>query len=396
MKLEPYEYQKNTNLEEHNDMIDKINELVDAVNEGGSGGYILPPATSDTLGGVIVGDGLSVDSAGKISVEGGGSGYVLPTATADRLGGIKVGNNLTVESDGTLNATGGSSYELPTATADRLGGIKVGDNLTIESDGTLNATGGSSYELPTATADRLGGIKVGDNLTIESDGTLNATGGSSYELPIASETVLGGIKVGDNLTIESDGTLNATGGSGNAFKNPLIELPDIEVQVAYTPSNKTNLSVKCLTSLTRGSALWVPSAIGSPHLIPAQGTAQTQYSSIADDYVLEALNSGLSTALENVKSILKSMVYPDSNWSSGSFSVDVAFTITTFPSYNVKITTANEGVFTTIAIQSNGTVTGTTPTFTDSNEVISNTSSISTLGKLYIQCYIMSVTDTRI
>ena len=38
---------------------------------------------------------------------GGGGGYVLPPATAETLGGVKVGQNLTVEADGTLNATGG-------------------------------------------------------------------------------------------------------------------------------------------------------------------------------------------------------------------------------------------------------------------------------------------------
>ena len=38
--------------------------------------------------------------------DGAGSDYVLPTATAIRLGGIKVGENLSVEPDGTLNAAG--------------------------------------------------------------------------------------------------------------------------------------------------------------------------------------------------------------------------------------------------------------------------------------------------
>lgn len=39
---------------------------------------------------------------------GGGGDYVLPIASATRLGGIKVGENLSIEPDGTLNATGGS------------------------------------------------------------------------------------------------------------------------------------------------------------------------------------------------------------------------------------------------------------------------------------------------
>lgn len=46
---------------------------------------------------------------------GGGGSYILPPATQQTLGGIKVGSGLTVQADGTLSATGGSgsgsSYE---------------------------------------------------------------------------------------------------------------------------------------------------------------------------------------------------------------------------------------------------------------------------------------------
>lgn len=60
------------------------------------------------------------------------SEYVLPTATATRLGGIKVGENLTVESDGTLNAVQGS-YTLPQATNNVLGGVYVDTTLSSSS-----------------------------------------------------------------------------------------------------------------------------------------------------------------------------------------------------------------------------------------------------------------------
>lgn len=39
---------------------------------------------------------------------GGGGSYVLPTATATRLGGVKIGNGITVAADGTISATGGA------------------------------------------------------------------------------------------------------------------------------------------------------------------------------------------------------------------------------------------------------------------------------------------------
>lgn len=64
------------------------------------------------------------------------SDYHLPIASDTILGGIKVGDNLSITSDGTLSATGGE-YSLPVASASTLGGIKVGDRLSI-SDGVLS------------------------------------------------------------------------------------------------------------------------------------------------------------------------------------------------------------------------------------------------------------------
>ena len=63
--------------------------------------------------------------------------YHLPIASSTTLGGIKVGDNLTIESDGTLNAES-TEYQLPTASASTLGGVKVGSNLHIN-NGALTA-----------------------------------------------------------------------------------------------------------------------------------------------------------------------------------------------------------------------------------------------------------------
>jgi hypothetical protein len=58
-------------------------------------------------------DPLNVDISGSRSLNGnvngniGGSSYVLPIASKNVLGGIKVGENLTIEEDGTLNAQAG-------------------------------------------------------------------------------------------------------------------------------------------------------------------------------------------------------------------------------------------------------------------------------------------------
>lgn len=46
--------------------------------EGGGGSYTLPKASETTLGGVKIGDGISIDGDGRISANGGGGGGSLP------------------------------------------------------------------------------------------------------------------------------------------------------------------------------------------------------------------------------------------------------------------------------------------------------------------------------
>ena len=77
------------------------------------------------------------DAATKAYVDShaASGGYTLPAATATTLGGVKVGDNLTVTDDGTLAAT---AYTLPAATASTLGGVKVGAGINVASDGTID------------------------------------------------------------------------------------------------------------------------------------------------------------------------------------------------------------------------------------------------------------------
>jgi hypothetical protein len=60
--------------------------------------------------------------------------YTLPEASDTVLGGIKVGNNLSIDEYGVLSAEDGN-YVLPTANNTVLGGVKV-DNVSILIDGT--------------------------------------------------------------------------------------------------------------------------------------------------------------------------------------------------------------------------------------------------------------------
>ena len=61
-------------------------------------------ATTTTIGGIIVGDNLSVDSNGVLS---GINSYVLPYASTTEIGGVQVGGGLTVSPTGLLSANFG-------------------------------------------------------------------------------------------------------------------------------------------------------------------------------------------------------------------------------------------------------------------------------------------------
>lgn len=89
-----------------------------------SGGYTLPPATTSTLGGVIVGSNLAVDGSGVLS-------YTMPAATTTTIGGVVVGNNLSIT---------GNVLSVPIATTSVAGVVKAGTGLSVAADGTLSVT----------------------------------------------------------------------------------------------------------------------------------------------------------------------------------------------------------------------------------------------------------------
>jgi hypothetical protein len=125
--------------------------LSDGITKGGipltfnsSGVLRLAPATSNTIGGIIVGDGLKIDSDGVVCVDLQPEN--TPLATTETPGSVIVGNGLSVDSSGTLSA---DAQPVPMASSTILGGIKIGDGFVIDENGVLgvatflNTDGGS-------------------------------------------------------------------------------------------------------------------------------------------------------------------------------------------------------------------------------------------------------------
>ena len=94
---------------------------------------------------------FALDENGTLMYDGNIiGGYVLPVATEETLGGIKPdGTTITIDADGTIH--GANTYELPTASDTVLSGVKI-DNDTIKSNnGVISAdvignwSAGTSY-----------------------------------------------------------------------------------------------------------------------------------------------------------------------------------------------------------------------------------------------------------
>ena len=121
--------------------------------------YTLPAATTTTLGGIIVGDRLSIDSTGKLVAT---YTYTLPKASSTVLGGVKIGSNIT-NADGTIsltktNVTSALGVD-PTTTYVK----KAGDTMT----GTLTSasTTGSIVFKGVENSDITNIYKSGGNLS---------------------------------------------------------------------------------------------------------------------------------------------------------------------------------------------------------------------------------------
>ena len=237
-----------------------IVQIGDNINVN-AGVISVPSATTSSKGAVQVGDNINV-SNGKISVPDAthlvkgvvtpGAGLsinpvtpgvmTLNTATENVIGGVKVGDSLSVENDGTLSVT--------KATTSDFGVVKVGENLTIDSNdklvvkdaqpslvkGAVTIDGQTSnlsllngvLDVPTGSKNNKGVLQVGSNLTV-SGGEVNVataipdTKGVvtidsidsnlslSYgvlDAKIATRNHAGVVKPGDNIILNNDGEIS--------------------------------------------------------------------------------------------------------------------------------------------------------------------------------------------
>ena len=85
----------------------------------------------------------NVDAFGILKV----GGYILPTASTTTLGAVKVDGSTITINNGVIS--GSSTYSLPTASTSILGGVKVdGSTITINGSGVISSSGGGGGSTP--------------------------------------------------------------------------------------------------------------------------------------------------------------------------------------------------------------------------------------------------------
>ena len=207
-------------------------------------------ATQFELGGIIVGDGLSVTAQGNLSVNSQ-TEHNFTTEFKQKLLSIEQEANkyihpdyhnaeIIVQTENRRFVTQEqmdrwddlTGINIPIASDIVLGIIRVGQGLIINDQGVLSV----GNILQPATVDLLGGIKVGDRLDITDGGTLSANIQSDEnfttelkdklvamsptgDITAATTESLGGVIVGTRLSVEQDGTISANIQSDNNFTN---------------------------------------------------------------------------------------------------------------------------------------------------------------------------------
>lgn len=202
----------------------------------------LVPATTTTLGGVVVQSGLSIDTSGNLSVDTNtavdidvtsGSSVTLTEDQASKRvfrikGAIDTADAIVyVPSDKTglfyvenkTTSKGGKSVWFQYANSNPARLFLAGQSGFMY--GSLNSQGENYLEhltlIEPATKSTLGGVIVGANINVAADGTISVAAPTpEYVLPKATSTVLGGVTVPSKesgLSV-SDGAVSIKTGIG--------------------------------------------------------------------------------------------------------------------------------------------------------------------------------------
>lgn len=257
-----------------------------------SGDYILPIASSSTLGGVKIGSGLTINTSGVVSADVTESTLTAYAKTTDLSAVAKSGNYNDLSNKPTIP----SAYTLPYATNTVLGGVKIGSNISVTS-GTIsltknNVTSALGYTPPTSDT-------VYGNATTTTAGLMSAS--DKVKLNSIAENANNYIHPPTHPASMITGLANvATSGSYNDLKNK----PTIPTKVSQLTNDSGYLTqhqslagyVKSVNNITPNSDGNVTIPIGGGSSV----TVDTELSATSTNPVQnKVINAALSNKADN-------------------------------------------------------------------------------------------------
>lgn len=257
-----------------------------------SGDYTLPIASSNTLGGVKIGSGLTINTSGVVSTDVNSSTLTAYAKTTDLSAVAKSGSYNDLSNKPTIP----SAYTLPNATSTTLGGVKIGSNISVTS-GTISITKGNvtsalGYTPPTSDT-------VYDNATITTAGLMSAS--DKVKLNGIAENANNYIHPPTHPASMITGLANvATSGSYNDLKNK----PTIPTKVSQLTNDSGYLTqhqslagyVKSVNNITPNSDGNVTIPIGGGSSV----TVDTELSATSTNPVQnKVINAALSNKADN-------------------------------------------------------------------------------------------------
>jgi hypothetical protein len=289
--------------------------------------YALPPATTTSLGGVIVGNGLNVGDDGTLSVVDSGPSNVhsvalslpsifavsgSPVTSTGTLTGVLLSQNANTFFSGPTNGSAGiptfrtiSSADIPSATTSSQGAVIVGNGLTVTNTGLLAA-------VMTSFDGRIGDIVMqpSDLIVPYVQGSTNPDQGAflldsprftgtptaptpalgdnsanvattefvtdainNYNLAPATTNAIGGVLISNGLEVTANGTLTANMLSFNGRVGAIITEADDLIVPYVQGSNNPDQGAFLLPS---------PRFLGTPTAVtPAIGDNSTALATTA-------------------------------------------------------------------------------------------------------------------
>ena len=160
------------------------------------------PASQDVVTTTANGLMTKEDKSKLDNIQANANNYSLPTASTNTLGGVKIGDNVNINNNGSISIKLASSTD--------FGVVRTGSNITntngvinINGDNITNALGytPASTDVVTTTANGLMSKEDKQKL----DG-LSSSG--SYTPTPASTNTPGIVKIGNNISVDNEGTIS--------------------------------------------------------------------------------------------------------------------------------------------------------------------------------------------